>query len=433
MDFLFFSEELRIELDEDVEFIEDEYIDDLKCLDYYEKKKLKVVVHAAKTAQLGVPGDARMDDARVNYAPKFVDYLKNEGFSGADADAVAIKLGITDTELCVCVTEDEVRELRVLTTEDDMRAERVMDWDVWERELMVFEKLAIRGLIMLLQSDSNEDAVNTYWRQHKHKNLVEFLKLNGIDAEESGRFAGNLEMDDTDNMRHLSKGEIHTWAESSDTEEKIWRLRQMFVYMQKRYDLGLAPIFVDYLKDVGFSANNAGRIATGLGITDTVLCVCVEFAEIDALRVDYQSQSSTSTCPDALHQHDAWKIRGLIARLRSSSKLQAVKEYWIQHYDANIVEFLVKNGVYRVESDHFVDTSRLNFTNDLVLLDREAIDEFTMYTDTAPKIWRLKQMLKYMTASASHVQTMRKVADWAVRPRVGVQCLLTKLGRLVCV
>jgi hypothetical protein len=418
------SEELGAELAEDVEFIEDEDIDDLKCIDIYAKKKLKGVVQAAKAAQTAVPGDARMDDARMNYAPFFVDYLKNEGFSGADADAVAVKLGITDTELCVCVTESEIRELRVPADKYDVRSEQVMDGDVWERVLSDEEHAEILSLIWAIQSDSNEGEVTKYWRQHTHKELGVFLRINGFDPERSGRFAAALEMDYTNDMRHLSKGDIHKCAESSDDEYKIWRLRQMFVYMQRRWDLGLPPDFVDYLKNKGFSENNAARIATGLGISDTILCVCVEFAEIDALRVDYQSQSAVE-----LTQTDKWKIREIIALLRSSSKLRAVKEYWIQHYDANTVEFLVKNGVDRAESDHFADTSRLNFSKDLELLDREAIDEFTMYTDTAPKIWRLKQMLKYMTASASHLRTMGKVADWAVRPRVGVQCLLTKLGQ----
>jgi hypothetical protein len=423
------SEELGIELDEDIEFIEEDNIDDLECIDKWEKKQLKDVIQAAKTAHIGVPGNARMDDAGVNYAPFFVDYLKKEGFSGADADAVAVKLGITDTELCVCVTESEIRELRVLTNEDDMRAERVVDWDVWERELMVFEKLAIRGLITLLQSDSNEEAVNKYWRQHNHKELGVFLRINGFDPVRSGRFAAALEMDDTKEMRYLSKGDIHKCAESSDDEDKIWRLRQMFVYMQRRWDLGLAPDFVDYLKREGFSENNAARIATDLGISDTILCVCVEFAEIDALRVDYQSQSAVE-----LTQTDKWKIRNIIALLRSSSKVQVVNEYWIQNYDSNAVKFFVNNKVDSAESDHFADEMGLKFTDDLKLLDRQDIDEFTMNKSIAPKIWRLKRMLEYMTASAIHVQTMRKVADWAVRPPrgVGVQCLLTKLGHLVC-
>lgn len=422
------SEELGVELDEDIALIEEEYIDKLKCLDIYEKKKLKGVVQAAKTAQTGVSGDAGMDDARMNYPPKFVDYLTNEGFSGADAKAVAVKLGIKNTELCVCVTDDDILELRVLTDEDHPRAEQVMDCDMWHRTLTVQENLIIRGLRTLLQSFSNEESVNKYWRQHNNKNLVEFLKLNGIDAGESGRFADDLEMDDTDGMTHLSKGEIHTFTESEDTEEKIWRLRQMFVYMKERFDFGN---FVDYLKTEGFSDNNAGRVATDLGIKDTVLCVCVSPAEIDALRVDYQSQSAAGLFPDALKQEDKWKIRNIIALLTSSSKVQVVEEWWSQHYDANAVEFFVKNGVERVQSQQFADVTGLKVTNDLEYLNKDDIDQYTKYADTAASIWRLRQMLVHMRGSASDLRTIRKVADWAVREPPGVQCLLTQLGLLI--
>ncbi len=62
----------------------------------------------------------------------------------------------------MCVTENEIRELRVLTDEDHPRAERVMDWDVWKRALTDDEKVKILSLIWALQSVSNEGDVTKY-------------------------------------------------------------------------------------------------------------------------------------------------------------------------------------------------------------------------------------------------------------------------------
>jgi hypothetical protein len=425
------SEELGVELDEDIAFIEEEYIDELKCLNIYEKTQLKGVVQTAKTAQTGVPGDAEMDDARMNYPPKFVDYLKNEGFSGADADAVAVKLGITDTELCVCVTENEIRELRVLTDEDHPRAARVMDGDVWERALSDEENVEILNLIWALQSVSNEGYVEEWWSQHYDANAVEFFVKNGVERVQSQQFADVTGLKVTNDLEYLNKDDIDQYTKYADTAASIWRLRQMLVYIKERSDLGFAPNFVHYLKMEGFSDNNAGRVAADLGIKDTVLCVCVSPAEIDALRVDYQSQSAASLFPDALKQEDKWKIRRLTALLTSSSKAKFVKEWWSHHYDANAVEFFVKNGVERAQSQQFVDRKRLKDTNDLVHLNKKEIDQSTEYADTTASIWRLRQMLVHMRGSASDLRAIEKVADWAVREPPGVQCLLTQLGLLI--
>jgi len=155
--------------------------------------------------------------------------------------------------------------------------------------------------------------------------------------------------------------------------------------------------FVQYLQDNGFTRDVAQEVSDKLGLENIPYCVCVRGDEIEEL---------------GLAKQEKWKIREIVALMKSTAKRASVRKYFDERYDESIETFLEKNGIKRNIADLWVGYTDMDLTKDLKITTKEDVYDWNdVDSNTKNKMWRLVQMIRYIGKDNRN----SKVADWLVR------------------
>jgi rRNA-processing protein FCF1 len=155
--------------------------------------------------------------------------------------------------------------------------------------------------------------------------------------------------------------------------------------------------FVQYLQDNGFTRDVAQKVSDKLGLQNIPYCVCVRGDEIEEL---------------GLAKQEKWKIREIVALMRSAAKRASVIKYFDERYDESIETFLENNGIERNIADLWVGYSDMDLAKDLNGTTKNDVYNWNdVDSNTKNKMWRLVQMIRYIGKDNRD----SKVADWLVR------------------
>jgi len=169
--------------------------------------------------------------------------------------------------------------------------------------------------------------------------------------------------------------------------------------------------FVQYLQDNGFTRDVAQKVSDKLNIP---YCVCVRGDEIEEL---------------GLAKQEKWKIREIVALMRSAAKRASVIKYFDERYDESIETFLENNGIERNIADLWVGYSDMDLAKNLNVTTKKDVYNWNdVDSNTKNKMWRLIKMVQYIGKDNGD----SKVADWLVREekKHHLNLLLSRLRQL---